>query len=73
MSSQKTITRAGAVPRVLRPLGVEYQIAFVVDVSPPVYVGIALSRGGRDYTDAERLLLDRARPYLIQIYRAAIA
>jgi DNA-binding NarL/FixJ family response regulator len=55
------------------PLGVEYQVAFVVDVSPPLYVGIALSRGERDYTDAERLLLDRARPYLIQIYRAAIA
>jgi len=40
-------------------LGVEHQIAFVVKVSPPLFVGIALSR--------------RARPYLIQIYRAALA
>lgn len=54
-------------------LGVEHQIAFIVNVSPPLYVGIALSRGARDYTDAERVLLDRARPYLIQIYRSALA
>lgn len=53
-------------------LGVEHQIAFVVKVSPPVYVGVALSRAAKDYTDAERALLDRARPYLIQIYRAAL-
>jgi DNA-binding CsgD family transcriptional regulator len=54
-------------------LGVEYQIAFVVEVSPPHYVGIALSRSTRDYSNTERTLLDRARPYLIEIYRTAIA
>lgn len=53
-------------------VGVEHQIAFIVQVSPPLYVGIALSRRARDFTDAERTLLDRARPYLIQIYNAAI-
>jgi DNA-binding NarL/FixJ family response regulator len=42
-------------------------------VSPPLYVGVALSRGERDFTDSERTLLDRARPYLIGIYRTAIA
>jgi DNA-binding CsgD family transcriptional regulator len=54
-------------------LGVEHQIAFVIDVSPPRYVGVALSRRKRDFTDSERNLLGRARPYLIQIYRAAHA
>lgn len=54
-------------------LGVEYQIAFVVEVSPPRYVGIALSRSTRDFTNMERTLLDRARPYLIGIYRTTIA
>jgi DNA-binding CsgD family transcriptional regulator len=54
-------------------LGVEHQIALVIEVSPPLYVGIALSRRARDFTDAERTLLDRARPYLIQLYRTAIA
>ena len=45
----------------------------MVDVSPPLYVGVALSRRERDFTDSERTLLDRARPYLIGIYRTAIA
>jgi DNA-binding CsgD family transcriptional regulator len=54
-------------------LGVEHQIAFVIEFSPPRYVGVALSRRERDFTDLERTLLDRARPYLIQIYRAAHA
>jgi DNA-binding CsgD family transcriptional regulator len=54
-------------------LEVEHQIAFVVKVSPPLYVGIALSRCASDYSDAERTLLDRARPYLIAVYRAALA
>ncbi len=54
-------------------LGVEHQIAFVIDVSPPFYVAIALSRSEHNFTDGERALLDRARPCLIQIYRTAIA
>ena len=54
-------------------LGVEHQIAFVIEVSPPRYVGVALSRRSRDFSDFERTLLDRARPYLIEIYRAAHA
>ncbi|MHB8531810.1 MAG: helix-turn-helix transcriptional regulator [Solirubrobacteraceae bacterium] len=54
-------------------LGVEYQIAFVVKVSPPLYVGIALSRRERDFSDEERDLLEQARPYVIQVYRAALA
>lgn len=54
-------------------LAVEHQIAFVVSVSPSRHVGIALSRCASDFTDHERTLLDRARPYLIAIYRTAIA
>ena len=54
-------------------IGLEHQIAFVVRVSATSYVGIALSRRARDFTDAERRLLDRARPFLIQIYRNALA
>ncbi len=54
-------------------LGLEHQIAFVIKVSSDSYVAIALSRRHRDFTEAEQELLDRARPYLIQIYRNAIA
>jgi DNA-binding NarL/FixJ family response regulator len=54
-------------------LGLEHQIAFVIKVSSDSYVAIALSRRHRDFTTAEQKLLDRARPYLIQVYRNAIA
>jgi DNA-binding NarL/FixJ family response regulator len=54
-------------------LGIEFQIAFVIDTSPSSYVAIALCRTERDYTEDERKLLDRARPHLVQIYRNALA
>jgi DNA-binding CsgD family transcriptional regulator len=55
------------------PLGIEYQIAFTLPQEPPRLLGVALSRRHADYTDAERDLLNRARPFLIQGYRNAIA
>lgn len=55
------------------PLGVRHQIAFTLPALPGRVVGVALSRGDPDFTDAERDLLDRARPYLIQTYRNAAA
>jgi DNA-binding NarL/FixJ family response regulator len=54
-------------------LGIEFQIAFVIDTSPTSYVAVALCRTERDYTEDERSLLDRARPHLVQIYRNALA
>jgi DNA-binding NarL/FixJ family response regulator len=54
-------------------LGLEHQIAFIIKVSSDSHVAIALSRKARNFTQAERALLDHARPYLIQIYRNAIA
>jgi DNA-binding CsgD family transcriptional regulator len=58
---------------VYRPLGVEYQIAFTLPSSAHQVLGIALSRGKRDFTVTERDLLNLARPYLIQAYRNALA
>jgi DNA-binding CsgD family transcriptional regulator len=53
-------------------LGVEYQIAFTLRHAKGRILGVALSRGDRDFTDAERDLLEQARPFLIQSYRNAI-
>jgi DNA-binding NarL/FixJ family response regulator len=53
-------------------LGVEYQMAFTLPHEKDRILGVALSRGDRDYTDEERDLLDQARPFLIQAYRNAI-
>jgi DNA-binding CsgD family transcriptional regulator len=58
---------------VYAPLGVEHQLAFTLPASGHRVLAIALSRGGEDYTDAERDLADRARPFLIQAYLNALA
>jgi DNA-binding CsgD family transcriptional regulator len=57
---------------VYAPMGVEHQIAFTLPATPGRVLAIALSRGDRDYTDAERDLINRARPFLIQAWRNAI-
>jgi DNA-binding CsgD family transcriptional regulator/PAS domain-containing protein len=53
------------------PLGIPHQVAFVLPSTPELTIGIALSRGGRDYTERDRRLLELSRPHLIQAYRAA--
>jgi DNA-binding CsgD family transcriptional regulator len=54
-------------------MGVEHQMAFILNGSPNRVLAIALSRGERDYSDTDRDFADRARPFLIQVYRNAIA
>ncbi len=58
---------------VYEPMGVEHQMAFTLPAGPRRILAIALSRSDRDYTDAERDLAERARPFLIQAYLNAIA
>jgi len=55
------------------PLGIRHQIAFTLPAGTGRLLAVALSRGQTDFSDAERDFLDRARPYLIQAYRNAIA
>jgi DNA-binding CsgD family transcriptional regulator len=54
------------------PIGLEYQIAFTLPSRSEVLLGIALSRREQDFTDAERELLEIARPHLIQAYINAV-
>jgi DNA-binding CsgD family transcriptional regulator len=53
-------------------LQVEYQVAFALPSDNQHVLGIALSRGQRDFSDQERDLLAIARPHLIQAYRNAL-
>jgi DNA-binding CsgD family transcriptional regulator len=54
------------------PLGnLDHQVAFILPSTPELTIGVALSRGGRNYTERDRRLLELARPHLIQAYRAA--
>jgi DNA-binding CsgD family transcriptional regulator len=54
------------------PIGVEHQIAFTLPHEPTRLLAVALSRGETDFSDGERDLLNKARPFLIQAYRNAI-
>lgn len=59
--------------RFYEPIGVEHQLAFTLPHGAGRILGVALSRCARDYSDAERDLVNLARPFLIQGYRNAIA
>ncbi len=52
-----------------RSLGVRHQIAFTLPSPPQLTFGLALSRGGRDYSERDREILNLTRPHLIQAYR----
>jgi DNA-binding CsgD family transcriptional regulator len=71
--TRRELHRLDLYREVYRPLGVEYQIAFTLPASSQRVLGVALSRSTRDFTAAERDLLNLARPYLIQAYRNARA
>ena len=50
---------------------VEYQVAFELPAPVPLVVGNTLSRTNLDFSERERLLLNLARPHLLQAYRNA--
>jgi DNA-binding CsgD family transcriptional regulator len=58
---------------VYAPLGIHHQVAFALPNEPDRILAVVLHREDRDFTDAERDFLNRARPFLIQAYRNAIA
>ncbi len=58
--------------QVYKPMGVEHQIAVILPSAPERVIAIAISRTHVDFSDAERDLLNAARPFLIQAWRNAI-
>jgi DNA-binding CsgD family transcriptional regulator len=71
--TRRQLHRLDLYREVYLPLGVEYQMAFTLPSSSARVLGVALSRGARDFSATERTLLNLARPYLIQAYRNALA
>lgn len=57
---------------VYKPMGIEHQIAFTLPHEPERILAVVLARSDADFSDAERELLEQARPFLIQAYRNAI-
>jgi DNA-binding CsgD family transcriptional regulator len=54
-----------------RPIGIHHQIAKGLPGPPGLITGIALNRGGRDFGEHDRLLLNLLRPHLNEAYRTA--
>lgn len=71
--TRRELHRLDLYREVYKPLAVEYQIAFTLPSGAERILGVALSRGERDFSATERDLLNMARPYLIQAYRNALA
>lgn len=53
-------------------IGLEHQIAFLLPGGSEKILGVALCRRDHDFSDAERDLLELARPHLIQAYNNAL-
>ena len=53
------------------PLGLLDQIAIVLPAPRFLTIGLAISRGGKEFGERERAMLDLARPHLVQAYRNA--
>lgn len=70
--STEDLHRLDLYRHVYEPMGVEYQMAFTLPATPGRVLAIVASRRDRDYTDEERDLVERARPFLIQAWRNAI-
>jgi DNA-binding NarL/FixJ family response regulator len=58
---------------VYEPLGIRHQMALTLPNEPDRVLAIVLNRGEPDFSDAERDFCNRARPFLIQAYRNAVA
>ena len=53
-----------------RPMGVEHQLAVCIPAPPGLLMGIVISDES-DFTDSQRLMLDLARPHIIQAFANA--
>jgi DNA-binding CsgD family transcriptional regulator len=71
--TRRELHRLDLYREVYKQLGVEYQISFTLPSDSQRILGVALSRSKRDFSTAERDLLNLARPYLIQAYRNALS
>jgi DNA-binding CsgD family transcriptional regulator/GAF domain-containing protein len=53
------------------PMGLRDQVAFALPAPKHLVIAIAISRGGPEFAQRDRDVLDLARPHLVQAYRNA--
>ncbi|WP_445151712.1 response regulator transcription factor [Baekduia sp. Peel2402] len=69
--SRRDLERLDVYQEIFVPLGLRDQIAFTLPAPRFLTIGLAISRGGKEFGERERGMLDLARPHLVQAYRNA--
>lgn len=65
--------KLGYYDEYLRKVGLEHRMSIVLPKPPHSVIALALGRGGEDFSERDRLLLDLLRPHLMQTYDNAAA
>ena len=73
LATHRQFRRTGLYQEFYRRLGVEHSMAAALRLGRRRLVALAFYRGGRDFSERERLRLDVLRPHLIQLHRRAEA
>ena len=71
--ARSNFQRLGLHDEFHRLIGAEYQMRTELPTPPPLTIGISLNRGGTDFSEGERSLLEMLRPHLAQAHRNAEA
>jgi hypothetical protein len=65
--------RTGIYNEFFRPLGRPYQMGVILRAGPRRVIGVGISRGERDFSEAECRLLAALRPHVLRAYQNAKA
>lgn len=68
---RRAFRRSGLYAEICRPLGVGHVMKLFVPVRRGIARSLVLDRSERDYSERERLVVDRLRPHLVQLETAA--
>lgn len=71
--TQRQFERLALYNEFFRPCGVRHQMSVVLPAKPGVLRGIIVNRGGLDFSERERQLLNLILPHLAQAYQNAEA
>jgi DNA-binding CsgD family transcriptional regulator/GAF domain-containing protein len=69
--ARRDLERLDFYRQIFVPLGLRDQIAFGLPAPRHLVIALAISRGGREFGERERAMLELARPHLVQAYRNA--
>lgn len=69
--TQSQWRRLGLYNEFYRKVGADYKMSIVLRTPLPLMIGVVLNRGGKDFSERDRLLLDLLRPHLAQAHQNA--